>query len=356
MDHFEIMIQSPALWTPDTPDLYEITLRLRGVDEDKTKRFGIRTISAKGVYLFLNNSPIRLKGVNIHEEQNPYGRHYPNEQRRSEIQTIKKLGLNAIRTAHYSHDKDFVRIADEEGIMILEEIPLYWNCEFQNPKVVKLASHMLYDLINRDFNHPSVIIWSVGNEVPTERWACAQEMPLLMQWVRKIDPTRLVTYVSARMNSDTVRRAGDVNCVNMYFGWYYLTPYQLNFFLDATHFTNSHSPWIMTEFGGDAKIGIRDPEVKYSEDNQARIIAHTIRVLNSKPYIAGWFIWVYRDFLSPLRQKQYQQGFNRKGLVDDQNQPKLIFKALPRLVNQKLTKIRHYRDFGAPIFIYHPMD
>jgi beta-galactosidase/beta-glucuronidase len=351
MDHFEISIQSPLLWAPDTPDLYEITLRLRGVDEDKTKRFGIRTIKTQGPYLLLNNQPIRLKGICLHEEQDPIGRHYPNEQRRSEIKNMKRLGLNALRTAHYPHDKDLIRIADEEGLLIQEEIPLYWNCQFKNPAVVKLAAQMLYDLISRDFNHPSVIIWSIGNEIPIEQYSCELVTKLLLKWVQKLDPTRIATYVSGRYCSDTVRRSADVNCINMYFGWYYLTTYQLNFFLDATHYTNPNKPWIMTEFGADAKLGDHDLNHKYSEENQARTIAHTIRILNSKPYVAGWFIWVYRDFRSPLRTNQYQQGFNRKGIVDEDNHPKLISKVLARVANETIPKIRNYRAL-AYFFYY----
>jgi hypothetical protein len=129
----------------------------------------------------------------------------------------------------------------------------------------------------------------------------------------------------------------------MYFGWYYLTVYQLNFFLDAMYHSNINNPWIITEFGADAKYGITDPNIKSSEANQARLISYSIKVFNSKPYIAGWFIWLYRDFRSPMRLNPFQQGYNRKGIVDEQNRPKLIARVIKRIIKEKLPYIRHYR-------------
>ncbi|HMF32971.1 MAG TPA: hypothetical protein VKK79_16225, partial [Candidatus Lokiarchaeia archaeon] len=110
--------------------------------------------------------------------------------------------------------------------------------------------------------------------------------------------------------------------------------------------------WIITEFGGDAKFGFRDPSkdpAKFSEDKQAAIIADQIRTLNAKPYVAGWFIWIYRDFRSPLRTNQYQQGFNRKGLVSDDNEQKLIARVMPKIVNQVNLRVKLH--FGAAVMI-----
>jgi len=351
MDHLAITVQNPMLWNPDSPDLYQLTLRLIGIDEDKHKRFGIRRIYPDGNYVYFNNQPIRMYGVNLHEEQDPSGRTYSMIQRRADIQYMKKLGFNALRTAHYPHDKHLLQITDEEGIMVLEEIPLYWNIEFSKRETVKQAASMLFDLISRDFNNPSVIQWSVGNEIPVENYDCDRAVKLLMNWVRKLDPTRLVTYVSSRFCSDTTRQEADVNCINMYFGWYYFTLHQLNFFLDATYHTHPNTPWIMTEFGGDAKYNERNLALRYSEDNQARIISHTIKILNSKPYIAGWFIWVYRDFRSPLRRLAYQNGFNRKGIVSEDNQPKLIARVMPHIIHSKYPNVHHYRALAA-FFMY----
>ncbi len=239
------------------------------------------------------------------------------------------------------------RLCDEEGLLLLEEIPLYWNIEYTNRKIITLAARMIRDLISRDYNHPSVIVWSVGNEIPVEDLGCRQTIKLLLKYAQKLDPSRLVTYASCRMVSDVTRRFGDINAINFYYGWYYFSPYNLNFFLDAMyHGTNPNTPWIMTEFGAGAKYGEHDLTEQYSEDNQARTIAHQIKVMNSKPYIAGWFIWIYRDFRSSQRLNRFQQGFNRKGIVSENNEKKLIARVMPKLLQQSLPKIRHYRGLA----------
>ncbi|MHA1673265.1 MAG: glycoside hydrolase family 2 protein [Promethearchaeota archaeon] len=377
-----IGLHSPSLWSPESPELYSIKIHLNGIDEDKEVRFGVRQIEARGPYLYLNNKPIRLRGSSMHEERMPYGRHYPNELRRKEIIKMKALGFNALRTGHYPHDEKLLHYADEEGLLILEEIPLYWNCDFRNPETLKIASSMFHTLIKRDFNHPSVILWSVANEIPTLDHACYTAVKRLIQLAKRWDPSRLVSYASSHFTIDPLRKYCDVVCINLYLGWYYASVYQLNLLLDIMYWTKPQSPWILTEFGAGAhsiisrrlKTGkkgeisgnniskLKNSEIsigkiseiskdskenkksrrgrinkkKYSDSLQSRIIAYTIQVVNSKPYMGGWFIWNFRDFKSPLRKNKYQRGFNRKGLFDELNEPKEIVKILPRIVDKKL--------------------
>jgi beta-galactosidase/beta-glucuronidase len=341
-----IGILKPSLWSPESPELYELELRLNGIDEDKYIRFGIRQITRKGINIFLNNKPIKFKGICLHEELVPYGRHYPKEERRKDVIKIKNMGFNAIRSAHYSHDEILLNIADEEGIILFEEVPIYWDCSFKKRKMIKLAFKMIQELIYRDFNHPSVVAWSVGNEIPVERYSVKIVMKILLKWAKKLDPTRIITYASNRFAADPVRKYADITCINAYLGWYYATVKQLNFILDTAYQTNPKVPLILTEFGAGAQYGLRDPNEKFSEDNQARIISYHIKVLNSKPYIAGWFIWIYRDFKSPLRQNIYQKGFNRKGIVDEKNKPKLIARVMNKIIHKKMQNLRHYRGLA----------
>ncbi len=341
-----VSMENPSIWTPETPELYRVKLILNGTEKENIYNFGIRQIEIRGTNVFLNHKPIKIKGASLHEELMPYGRHYPLEERRKDLIGMKNMGFNALRTAHYSHDESLIRLADEEGLLIFEEIHLYWDCEFGNRKTVKVALSMIRDLIKRDINHPSVIAWSVGNEVPTERRDCVQTIRMLMKAARKYDDTRLVTYVSNRYMGDTLRREADICCQNAYFGWYFATVYQLNFMLDVMYQTAPNKPWLITEFGAGAKYGVIDKNIKFSEENQARIISYQIQVLNSKPYMSGWFIWIYRDFRSHLRTNKYQQGFNRKGLVDEKNRKKLMARVMPQYVHRKLKKIRHYRGLA----------
>jgi beta-glucuronidase len=340
---FSLTIDNPKLWSPDTPDLYYIKI-LSTLSESKDEvfyesHFGIRQIEVSGIYVYLNKRKFYFKGISLHEEYLPYGRTIPYEKREEDIRNMKSIGLNALRTAHYSHDEDLIDIADKLGILILEEIPVYWFCDYKSKETFKLAAKQMRNLIRRDINHPSVVWWSVGNEVPVEKRECSIFFKRMMDWVRRFDDTRIVTFVSSRMFCDLVKRYADVGAINMYWGWYYGSPKMINAIVDAVHAPIFNKPLFYTEFGAGAKYGFHadwKDQTKFSEEKQLYVLDYTIRTLNSKDYIAGWFIWIYRDFRAFLRQNEFQQGFNRKGIVSgENNEKKLMYYRLPKIINEK---------------------
>ena len=107
----------------------------------------------------------------------------------------------------------------------------------------------------------------------------------------------------------------------------------ISLILDIIRTPVFNKPWIYTEFGAGAKYGFHadwNKQIKYSEEKQINLIDFTIRTINSKEYFAGWFIWIYRDFKSPIKTNQFQQGFNRKGIVsEEKNEKKLIYYKIP---------------------------
>jgi len=357
-DNITITINNPKLWSPDSPKLYKFIIKPIDIGNKREilfqTKFGIRQIETKGIYLYLNKQQIKIKGASLHEEYMPYGRTIPYEKREEDIKNMKSFGFNALRTAHYSHDEKLMDAADKLGILILEEIPLWGFCDFGNPKTFKLAAKMLKRLIERDYNHPSVIWWSVGNEVPIQQPNCSRFMRRLMEWVRMYDDTRLVTYVSYKFFIDLTQRKADIAAVNVYLGWYYAGVNQLNFMVDAMRSLSPNKPWIFTEFGAGAKYGFKlgwNKQAKFSEEKQVHTIEYTIRTLNSKDYIAGWFIWIYRDFRSLMRTNQFQQGYNRKGIVSEKNERKLITKLFPEIVNEQ-RKVKNLSLLGSLLTAY----
>ncbi len=356
IEDFAINLSNPELWTPDSPTLYTFKAQIDDRGEIFSTKFGIRTVEVRKQGIYLNGKLIRIKGVSLHEELIPYGRVIPEAERLNDIKNMKKLGFNTLRTAHYSHDEKLMDLADEVGILILEEIPVYWANDFKNPDIVKLALSMVKDLIFRDFNHPSVILWSMGNEIPIEHKACKQFMNQMMQYARKLDSSRIVTYVSMRWVTDPLRRKSDLPCVNLYFGWYLFSERNLNRFLDLVHEATPSQPLLITEFGAGAQRGFHSKDYqKFSEEKQASILSHSIETFNAKDYIAGWIIWIYRDFRSPMRTNQYQQGFNRKGIVSDKNQPKLITKVLEKVL-WKIPKKRKVGALAKFYFLLYPIE
>jgi beta-glucuronidase len=345
-ENFKISFENPKLWSPETPSLYQFQIFDISLESSNLlykTNFGIRQIEINSSYILLNKKRVKLKGLSLHEEYLPYGRTIPYEKRREDLKRIKALGFNSVRTAHYPHDESLIEIADKLGILILEEIPVYRDCSYKNRETFKLAARMMRELIMRDYNHPSVIWWSVGNEIPTHKRVCSQFIKNLMDFVRMFDSTRIVTYVSSKLSSDLFRRNADLATLNSYFGWYYGGVKMLNLVLDWIRTPVQNKPWIFTEFGAGAKYGFRNkgkyPQ-KFSEDFQYNLIDYTIRTINSKDYFSGWFIWIFRDFKSLQRSNEYQQGFNRKGIVSEKSfDEKLIFNYLPNILNKKRRNI-----------------
>ncbi len=347
---FFFNLETPKLWSPTHPELYKLEVHLVGANDEKSVRFGIRDIESNHNGIFLNNKRIKLFGISLHEEQVPYYRTIPIDIRQRDVQAIKSLGFNALRTAHYPHDESLIEIADKEGILILEEIPVYWGIAFDDAKVFKKAARMLRTLIHRDYNHPSVIMWSCGNEIPVSNLACSRFMKNLMLYARTLDTSRLISYVSMSLFTDRVRRKSDINCINAYFGWYYLSHLPIGWFMDSIRYTNLKKHFILTEFGAGAKYGFHKPlrkAFKFSEEYQASLISHHIKTLNSRDYMAGWFIWIYRDFKSHMRTNPYQSGFNRKGIVDEHNNKKLIAKLMSGIIRKHSPKIHSHNLFAA---------
>lgn len=336
---FNFIFENPELWDPENPYLYYLKIFDKNTNEKIYETsFGIREIEVKGRYIYLNKNKILLKGASLHEELMPFGRTIPYKERERDIKSMKSLGFNALRTAHYSHDEMLIEIADKEGILILEEIPVYWACNFKSQETFRTAAKMMRSLIKRDINHPSVIWWSVGNEIPIERPEVSKFIKRLMNWVRLYDNTRIVTYVSMKLFTDLTRRYADVATINFYFGWYIGSTRLISLMLDVMRTPTFNKPWIYTEFGAGAKYGFHDSwnnQTKFSEEKQLHVIDYSIRTFNAKDYIAGWFIWIYRDFRSFLRQNEFQEGYNRKGIVSEKNEKKLISYRIPQILNKK---------------------
>ena len=158
---FEMKVK-PQYWCPENPKLYDVIL---SSETDSVKdRIGFRTIETRGTEILLNGEPVFCKGVSIHEEM-PYsasGRAYSEEHARTLLGWAKEMGCNFVRLAHYPHNEHMVRVAEEMGLMVWSEIPVYWTIQFDNPQTYANAESQLVDMITRDKNRANVIIWSVA--------------------------------------------------------------------------------------------------------------------------------------------------------------------------------------------------
>ncbi len=305
----------PELWSPQSPKLYDVMVRC-GTDQI-VERTGFRRITREGHRIFLNGKAIQLRGICVHEDDELLGRCTSEADLRRRFDHIRALGANAARLAHYPHHELAARIADEVGILLWQEIPVYWAIDFANPATLRDAENQLRELIIRDVNRPSVILWGVGNE-NADTDARLTFMRRLAQLARAEDPTRLVA-AACLINrrefriEDRLTEHLDVIGLNEYFGWY-----EPGFDNLCRLLSNStpDRPVVISETGADALAGHHgDVRTLYTEERQADVLTHQVSMAADTDYVAGVFPWLLYDFRSLRRQTAMQQGWNRKGLI-----------------------------------------
>ena len=282
-----ILSAAPDLWTPENPKLYEVNVFL-GNEENKkdfvSDRVGFREIRVEGMDIRLNGKPVFLRGISCHEDSKENGKALTDAERERNIALAKELGCNFMRVAHYPHSERMAQLADELGILLWEEIPVYWNVHFGTQDTYEDAENQLAELIKRDFNRASVIVWSVGNE-----------------------------------NPDTDERLHFMGGL-------------ADFSMLPELFANSNpkKPVIITEFGADAYAGRRGTVTdKGTEDCQAYVYERQVAEIQKISYIKGMTPWILRDFRCPRRTASTQRYFNTKGLVSsDGNYKKMAFYVL----------------------------
>jgi beta-glucuronidase len=330
---FEIKTTGLNLWSPENPKLYKIELASgSSPNQDRlSDEIGFRDIRVDGSRILLNGKPIFLQGVNAHAEA-PYrtGRACTDQDVQNIFAFLKDLNANFVRLAHYPNDERMERMADKQGIMIWSEIPLWQRISFDKPEVYLKAKFMLNEMIRRDRNKASVILWSVSNETannPTR----TEFLTNLVNEARRLDPTRPIT---SALNSAHSRNGGmilddpfanvlDVVGVNEYIGWYGGRPEDA----DTIGWILPDKPILFTEFGAEAKFGDHGgPDHRWGEEQQVNVLKHQLVMLNNIPQLRGTVPWVLMDFRSPGRNiPRLQDGFNRKGLISEKGEKKQSF-------------------------------
>jgi len=326
---FDLKASKLDLWSPETPKLYKVELA-SGQDR-LTDDIGFRDIRVDGTRILLNGKAIFLQGGNMHAEA-PYrtGR-VDNQQDVDNIFVfLKDLNANFVRLCHYPHDERMERTADRDGIMIWSEIPLWQHISFDKPAVYAKATYMLNEMIRRDRNKASVILWSVSNETPNNPTR-TEFLTNLANEARRLDPTRPITSAligphakgNEMVQDDPLANALDVVGQNEYIGWYDMHPEDA----DNIKWTLPQKPILISEFGAEAKQGIHGGiNQRWAEEQQVNVYEHQFVMINKIPQVRGLIPWVLMDFRSPTRNiPKLQDGFNRKGLLSEEGKKKQAF-------------------------------
>lgn len=322
----------PERWSPDVPRLYDVSFHF-GIDTVR-ERIGFRIIERRGTDILLNGQSIWLKGVCVHEDDLVLGKVSTEADIRRRLAHARELGCNFLRLAHYPHHERVAELADELGLLLWAEIPVYWAIDFANPATLVDARNQLLELIARDASRASVIIWGVGNE-NADTDARFAFMSSLANAARAADPTRLVG-AACLINRETfaledrLTESLDIIGLNEYFGWY-----EPDFSNLERLLTNScpDKPVIISETGADALPGYRgEGRILFTEDWQSEFYRQQFKRITTVPYVRGLAAWLLYDFRSARRQTGFQQGFNRKGLIaEDKTRRKRAFFTLQAL-------------------------
>jgi beta-glucuronidase len=321
------------LWSPETPKLYDVHI-MCGADAI-SERVGFRTVRTQGKQILLNGKPIFLRGISIHEEfpLKGNGRVRTGDQARQLLLWAKELNCNFVRLAHYPHSEAMTRLADELGLLVWSEVPVYWTIDWQNAETYQNAQSQLSDNIERDANRASIIIWSLANETPVSE-ARTTFLSKLAAKARSLDRTRLL---SAAMEKHARPGAEDVNTVedplanvvdviafNEYVGWYDGLPEKCS---RVSWEIPYDKPVFISEFGGDARQGYHGVKgQRWTEEFQEDLYRQTLPMLDKIDGLAGFSPWILVDFRSPRRVLPgIEDGFNRKGLISSDGVKKKAF-------------------------------
>jgi beta-glucuronidase len=332
-------VKELKLWSPANPKLY--TVSVFSETDTLHDQIGFRRIETKGADILLNGQSVFLRGICLHEEA-PLrgGRAWSMDDARIVLGWAKELNCNFIRLAHYPHNEHIIRLADQLGIMVWEEIPVYWTISWENGATLGLAKNQLNEIITRDHNRAAVLLWSMANETPLSE-ARLKFLQQLTIEARNLDPSRLITAAleerysdkTTRILDDPLGQFLDVLGCNEYIGWYEGLPEQADQIKWQTIYDK---PLIMSEFGADALYGLHGDELtRWSEEYQEDLYKHQLTMLKKITFLRGTTPWILTDFRSPRRPLTYIQDFwNRKGLISSRGEKKKAFYVLQNFYQQ----------------------
>ncbi len=337
---FALSMKKVELWSDTNPKQYDI--KISTVDDQLNDRVGFRKIEVTQTDILLNGQPVFLRGICLHEElATEMRRAATKEDALKLLGWAQELNTNFVRLAHYPHNEHIVRVADSLGILLWSEIPVYWTINFSNPEVLAKSKVQLEEMITRDRNRPSIIIWSVGNETPVSETR-TEFMKSLVVKAKELDPTRLISaalevHYNKELNTvnDPLGAYTDIVSVNEYIGWYIGLP---SYCQTATWKTLYEKPLIISETGGGAKAGFHaDSMTRWSEEYQEWLYEEQVGMMKRMPEnFSGLAPWILVDFRSPKRNNPtYQEGWNRKGLISDNGEKKKAFFVLKKYYDEK---------------------
>lgn len=298
-------------WSPATPRLYDATVALHQSEEivdAVALRVGFRTIEVSDGALLLNGAPMYLTGFNRHEDVPGRNMSPDPEMTRRDLELMKASGANFVRLCHYPHDTHELDLCDELGLLVMDEIPLYWWTgqwdEEHHEAKFATAQRQLRTMIARDVNHACIMIWSVSNETAEHAPGVVEGNRELVKLARTLDSSRLVVHVSNHWTEVRSFEDDDLIAINAYPAWGRMHKGGNEDFTleDATawwtdelqklHECYPGKPILVAEFGHPAVPGVIDGA--FGEATQVAALEAEFEAMHA-PYICGALVWCWAD-------------------------------------------------------------
>ncbi len=330
-------------WSPDSPVLY--TLDTETETDGIRDRIGFREIKVDSGKIYLNGETLTVKGVCRHEEHPDFGFAFPPALMKRDIDIIKSMNANAIRGSHYPNSEYFVDLLDENGMLFWSEIPIWgvgYTAEMLGiPLFVERAHKMILEMAEQYHNHPAIVIWGIHNEIPSISENGKALSEILYTALKKRNDGRVITYACNHPFDDICMEYCDVICLNQYHGWYgggieSWAKHIEDFKKRRAEIGMQDKPIIYSEFGAAAIYGHHTfDDIKWTEEYQARLIGHAIKLFMEDEAISGCFVWQYCDIRTCAEMGLNRaRGFNNKGLVNEYRRPKMAYNTVKTLYSE----------------------
>lgn len=338
----EVFFEDVKTWSMETPNLYSISTKLMQNGEaidDLIDRVGFRTVKVTKDRVLINGRPVRIKGFCRHEDHPQYGCALPLEAMAYDLQLVKDMGGNSIRTAHYPNDERFLDLCDELGILVWEEHHLRAGDDslVDNPNFEKQCEQVIEEMITYHYNHPSIYIWGIMNEFASDSLKARPCYEQQYALIRKLDSSRPCSSASCKFNRDICMDLPDVVSWNIYPYWYedFTAADKIDELYKWTRDEGNGGgkPFLITEIGAGAIYGFRSSDHdKWTEEYQAETIEKQLAEVMAYTDCMGLYIWQFCDirvnrewFANRPRTR------NNKGIVDEFRRRKLSYDVVKRL-------------------------
>ncbi|KAJ3961235.1 hypothetical protein N0V92_002121 [Colletotrichum tropicale] len=348
-----IEIESAHLWQPGAAYLYQLHARVLSAPgsadllDTYELAFGIRTIKVEGNRFLINGNPFYFTGFGKHEDSPIRGKGFDPAYMIHDFNLMSWMGANSFRTSHYPYAEEVLDYADRHGIVVINETaavglnlgiiagmfgikpPPTFCLEACSDKTQAAHEQALRELVARDKNHPSVVMWTVTNEPASAEPGAREYLEPLVSLTRKLDPTRPVCFANmgfATFEKDRVTDLFDVICLNRYYGWYSQTgdleAAEKVLEDDLLGWQGKYGkPIIMTEYGAEALSGLHSvTDLPWSEEYQARFLEMFHRVFDRVDSVVGEHVWNFADFHTT--SGIHRVDGNKKGVFTRDRKPK----------------------------------